>query len=91
MHRVALLASASWLATIASLGAFAAVEDDRYRELIEKWQQKREVDLKADDGWLTVSGLFWLSPGETRIGSDPSNDISCQLMHQPRLARSRST
>jgi uncharacterized protein len=75
MHRVALLASASWLATIASLSAFAAVEDDRYRELIEKWQQKREADLKADDGWLTVSGLFWLRPGETRIGSDPSNDI----------------
>ena len=32
-------------------------------------------DLKADDGWLTVSGLFWLQPGETTIGSDPGNDV----------------
>jgi len=75
MHRVALLASVSLLVLVACLGAIAAVGDDRFREENEGWRQKREADLKADDGWLTVSGLFWLRPGETRIGSDPSNDI----------------
>src|SRR5271166_1807258 len=75
MHRVALLASVSFLVLVACLGAIAAVGDDRYREANERWRQKREADLKANDGWLTVSGLFWLRPGETRIGSDPSNDI----------------
>jgi uncharacterized protein len=75
MQRVVLLASVSFLVTVACLTAFAAVGDERYREQNERWRQKREADLKADDGWLTVSGLFWLQPGETRIGSDPSNDI----------------
>jgi uncharacterized protein (DUF1684 family) len=75
MQRVVLLASVSFLVTVACLTAFAAVGDDRYREENERWRQKRESGLKADDGWLTVSGLFWLRPGETRVGSDPSNDI----------------
>jgi uncharacterized protein len=75
MTRVALLVSLSCLVTAAWLGGFAAAGDDRYRELMERWRQKREADLKANDGWLTVSGLFWLRPGETRIGSDPSSDI----------------
>ena len=53
----------------------SAAGDDRYRDEIERWRQKRLADLKAEDGWLSVSGLFWLKPGETKIGSDPSNDV----------------
>lgn len=49
--------------------------DGSYRDEIERWRQAREAGLKADDGWLTVSGLFWLKPGETKIGSDPANDV----------------
>ena len=33
------------------------------------------ADLKAEDGWLSVSGLFWLKSGDTTVGSDPSNDV----------------
>jgi len=62
-------------ALLASLALSAAAGDDRYRDEIERWRQKREADLKADDGWLTVSGLYWLKPGETLIGSDPTNDV----------------
>ena len=75
MHRVALLGSVSFMVLLSCAAAVAAGGDDRYREESEQWRQKREAGLKADDGWLTVSGLFWLRPGETRIGSDPSNDI----------------
>jgi uncharacterized protein (DUF1684 family) len=53
----------------------AAARDDGYQEELNKWRQKRLETLKADDGWLTVSGLFWLKPGVTKIGSDPSNDV----------------
>jgi hypothetical protein len=31
--------------------------------------------LTAPDGWLTLAGLFWLSPGENRMGSDPDNTV----------------
>jgi uncharacterized protein (DUF1684 family) len=57
------------------LAVAASAGDDSYRNEIERWRQKREADLKADDGWLTVCGLFWLKPGETSIGSDPTNDV----------------
>ncbi len=74
MERVAL--SLLGLLTIMTCAAVAVVGgDDRYLEEIERWRQKREADLKADDGWLSVSGLFWLKPGETKIGSDPASDI----------------
>ncbi len=68
-------AAASLVAVLASLAFSASAGDDAYRDEIEHWRQKRLESLKADDGWLTVSGFFWLKPGETKIGSDPSNDI----------------
>ncbi|MBI3695725.1 MAG: DUF1684 domain-containing protein [Acidobacteria bacterium] len=40
-----------------------------------QFRREREAELKADDGWLTVSGLFWLKEGPNRFGSAPSNDI----------------
>jgi len=46
-----------------------------YRVEIEKWRHDREAALKADDGWLTVVGLFWLKEGKNTVGTDPANDI----------------
>jgi uncharacterized protein len=74
MQRVA-SALASFLAVLACLVSAAASGEDRYRDEIERWRQKRLADLKAEDGWLSVSGLFWLKSGETSIGSDPTNDV----------------
>ena len=68
-------ASASLAALMASLAFSAAGGENGYRDEIDRWREKRLDSLKADDGWLTVSGLFWLKPGDTRVGSDPSNDI----------------
>jgi uncharacterized protein (DUF1684 family) len=56
-------------------GIMAETIDARYRAQIEHWRQQREAALKADGGWLTVSGLFWLKEGPNTIGSDASNDI----------------
>ena len=39
------------------------------------WQEDRLAKLKANNGWLTVCGLFWLRSGHNTIGSDPSNTI----------------
>src|SRR5437588_9615717 len=46
-----------------------------YEAAIERWRAEREGRLKADDGWLTVAGLFWLKHGANTVGSDSSNDI----------------
>jgi hypothetical protein len=46
-----------------------------YKNEIEKWRVEREAKLKAEDGYLAVSGLFWLREGENRVGSDPSSEV----------------
>src|SRR5215204_5256260 len=38
----------------------------------QNWRAKREAELKAEDGWLSVAGLFWLKEGLTTIGTDAS-------------------
>jgi len=47
-----------------------------YDQDLEAWRQRREAKLKADDGWLTVAGLFWLHDGENVAGSDPASAIT---------------
>ena len=74
MQRVA-SALASFLTVLAYLISTAPAGEDQYRNEIERWRQKRLADLKAEDGWLSVSGLFWLKSGDTTVGSDPSNDV----------------
>ncbi len=47
----------------------------RYSQSIREWQKQRDAGLRADDGWLTLAGLFWLKPGDNTIGSADSNDF----------------
>ena len=54
---------------------FAGATDTAYQGAVSKWRQNYEASLKADDGWLTVAGLFWLHEGENRFGADALNDI----------------
>ncbi len=42
---------------------------------LARWREAREAALRADDGWLTVAGLFWLKPGSNRVGSAADNDV----------------
>jgi uncharacterized protein (DUF1684 family) len=50
-------------------------EIDEYSASILKWHEERQAKLRAEDGWLTVAGLFWLKEGENTFGSEKSNDI----------------
>jgi hypothetical protein len=50
-------------------------QDPTYTTEIINWHNKRVENLKRENGWLNLAGLFWLKPGENRFGSDPSNDI----------------
>jgi uncharacterized protein (DUF1684 family) len=40
-----------------------------------RWRQERERDLRAERGWLSVSGLLWLKEGETTLGSGAGNAV----------------
>lgn len=46
-----------------------------YINEINEWHQKRINNLKLENGWLNLVGLYWLKQGENRFGSDKNNDI----------------
>ncbi len=53
----------------------AKIDANAYAKEIAQWQTQRLAELKSEDGWLTLVGLFWLKEGNNRMGSDKSNDI----------------
>jgi uncharacterized protein (DUF1684 family) len=55
--------------------AILPVDQAGYRARIEQWRQQREENLKAENGWLTVAGLFWLKEGESTMGTGRANSF----------------
>jgi uncharacterized protein len=41
----------------------------------ETWKAKRIERLKADGGWLSLTGLFWLEEGTNHVGAASDNEI----------------
>jgi uncharacterized protein len=74
-RRLGAIAAATLCAAAFSFSLAGSPDDASYRASVEKWRQEYEVALKADYGWLSVSGLFWLHEGANEFGSDPLNDI----------------
>lgn len=60
---------------LAMLPACETVSPHDYVAEIEAWRAEREARLKADDGWLTLTGLFFLNEGDNSFGSSPQSDI----------------
>ena len=55
--------------------AISANAQNRYVSEIEKWRGAHEAELKSDDGWLTVAGLFWLKDGANTVGAGANFDV----------------
>jgi uncharacterized protein (DUF1684 family) len=58
------------------LPAVALAAVSAFQGEIAEWRRAREASLKADGGWLTVAGLFWLHDGANSFGKDASNAIA---------------
>ncbi len=50
-------------------------ESKTYLEEIRAFQQEKETQLRAEDGWLTLAGLHWLREGTNLIGGGENNHI----------------
>jgi uncharacterized protein (DUF1684 family) len=74
-----LLVSATVLADIKPPSA----DQPSYADEIEKWRKARVEDTAGEQGWLSLVGLFWLSPGRNRFGSDPANEIALPKNRAP--------
>jgi hypothetical protein len=40
-----------------------------------RWREKRDKQMRSQDSWLTITGLYWLKEGENSFGTDPANKI----------------
>ena len=60
--------------------------DPAYVAEIEEWRSGRLARLTADDGWLTLTGLFWLEPGENLFGSADGNTVALPDESIPEIA-----
>jgi uncharacterized protein (DUF1684 family) len=49
--------------------------NEQYEQSVIKWRQEVDANLRRENGWLALSGLFWLRKGINVIGSDPDCDI----------------
>lgn len=48
---------------------------DGYEADILSWRQMMDDKLRAEDSWLTLTGLYWLNEGNNSLGSGNACDI----------------
>jgi len=51
------------------------MNNEEYIQGIMKWRQEMDANLRRENGWLALAGLYWLRVGTNLIGSDPGSDI----------------
>jgi hypothetical protein len=78
LSRPGLVTLAALLSLLAGCGRPAAPPPPPadWQPRLETWRSEREAGLKRPNGWLSLVGLWWLQPGETPFGSDPSLPIA---------------
>lgn len=70
MNKRALLLCALALPLLA-----AAPSSSDYVSSIEKWRSAEAADLQKENGWLTLTGLYWLKEGTNTVGAGPAFDV----------------
>jgi uncharacterized protein (DUF1684 family) len=63
-----------FLLAVLALAAVARA-DSAFERDYQAWCASRDASLRRTDGWLTLAGLFWLSPGESSFGSGADNKV----------------
>ncbi len=48
---------------------------DTYQKELLEWQKTLDTNLRKENSWLALAGLFWLEEGENTFGSGDANDI----------------
>ncbi len=45
----------------------------------QSWREQRRAALVAPDGWTSLVGLHWITPGAHYVGSNPGNGIQLSM------------
>ena len=59
----------------ALLSAPAASQETPWQKDTAAWRAEHRADLLKPDGWLSLTGLEWLQPGDNSVGSAAGNKI----------------
>jgi uncharacterized protein len=60
-----------------------------YADEGEAWRRQREAELRAPDGWLSLTGLYLLADGDHTVGSDVTSVIVLPASAPHALAKLR--
>ncbi|MCP9765448.1 DUF1684 domain-containing protein [Lacihabitans soyangensis] len=63
-----------FLAIFCLINSIGYSQSSDYLKEINDWHKQREENLKKENGWLNLAGLFWLNDGKNTIGSNTQND-----------------
>jgi uncharacterized protein (DUF1684 family) len=74
IRRTQFLALGLLAVSSAFAGAGSAQQADFAKEEAA-WRESHVADLKKPDGWLSLIGLEWMTPGENAVGSAADNKI----------------
>ncbi len=75
-------------ALLLAAGSAAANDLQSERVTVEHWRGERLAELTNETGWLSLVGLYWLSPGENTFGRARSNAL---VLDNPNLADTAGT
>src|SRR5580700_3759944 len=76
----------AWAAAAAPNADRAAAREtalESERSDIDSWREQRLRSLTSDNGWLTLTGLFWLKDGDNTFGRGAGNAL---VLDNPALA-----
>jgi uncharacterized protein (DUF1684 family) len=71
----ALRALATFLLTFAMVATATRAQDSSWEHELAAWRTQHAADLQKPDGWLSLTGLEWLVPGDNAVGSAAENKI----------------
>jgi uncharacterized protein (DUF1684 family) len=76
---VTLLAGACREKPVEKVAEKPKVDVQAHRAEIAQWQERRATRLKAEDGWLSLIGLFWLNEGNNVISIPSAGSPTVKL------------
>ncbi len=54
-------------------------EQIAFKQREQQWREQRRADLLAEEGWASLVGLHWITPGPSFMGSDTDNGLQLSV------------
>lgn len=64
-----------FLLVISLLFTYSCIGQNAYEQEINQWKKDRIIELKSENGWLNLAGLFWIKEGKQYFGGTAADDI----------------